>query len=254
MKKPQVPARVPENCRVYAIGDIHGRVDLLQKIHDIILDDVVVVDSDIDLTVVYLGDYVDRGMHSREVIDLLIGEPLHGFKSVHLMGNHDKEMLDFLENLQLDASWLGLGGGATVYSYGVRVPRDVEVSKRFIHIRDELRRHMPDSHLRFLKGLKASFSVGDYFFTHAAIDPGRALDNQKTEDLVWGNEKFLGYGDVFEKMVVHGHTVVDKPVVYENRICVDTGAYLSNALTCLVLEDNTYRFISTGGSGSKKHA
>lgn len=240
--------RVPENCRVYAIGDIHGRADLLQKTHDIILDDAAGVNSNMELSVIYLGDYVDRGMHSREVIDLLINNPLPGLKAVHIRGNHDQKMLIFLDNPQRGASWLSVGGGATVYSYGIRVPRNVPATKRLTHIRDELRERLPDSHINFLKGLKSSFSVGDYFFTHAGIDPDRALDNQKTEDLVWGNEKFLGSDAAFEKIVVHGHIVGDAPVVCDNRICIDTGAFLSNTLTCLVLENETRRFLSTGGS------
>jgi len=240
--------RVPENCRVYAIGDIHGRADLLQRIHDIILDDAAEANSNVELSVIYLGDYVDRGMRSREVMDLLINNPLPGLKAVHLRGNHDQKMLNFLDNPQRGASWLNVGGGATVYSYGIRVPRDILATKRLAHIRDELRQRLPDSHIRFLKGLKSSLMVGDYFFTHAGIDPGRVLDSQKTEDMVWGHEKFLGSDAAYGKIIVHGHVVGNEPVVRDNRICIDTGAFLSNTLTCLVLENETRRFLSTGAS------
>jgi len=238
--------RVPENRRVYAMGDIHGRVGLLRRIHDIIINDALDAGPNVELSVIYLGDYVDRGMHSREVIDMLTSAPLSGFKAIHLIGNHDQEMLSFLDDPQQGSLWLSMGGGATVYSYGIRVPRNVPTTKRLTHIRDELRERLSGSHLRFLKGLSPSFTVGDYFFTHAGIDPDRTLDNQKTEDLVWGHEKFLGSGAAFEKIIVHGHTVGNEPVVCDNRICIDTGAFLSNVLTCLVLENDTRRFLSTG--------
>jgi len=237
--------QVPENSRVYTIGDIHGKVDTLQKIHALIIDDAASVPSHIKLFVIYLGDYIDRGMHSREVIDLLIDSPLPGFESVYLRGNHDQEMLNFLNSPDVNAPWLDMGGSETAYSYGVRVPKDALATKRLYHIRDDLSSKLPASHLHFLKELKSSYTLGDYFFAHAGINPENGLTSQSTRDLVWGNKKFLKSNDDFGKVVVHGHTVSDEPVIRDNRISIDTGAFLSNVLTCLVLEKETRRFLST---------
>ena len=115
-------AEIPAGIRVYAIGDIHGRVDLLRRLHDRILDDSASSPPSTNNVAVYLGDYIDRGLHSREVIDVLLDEPLPGFESIHLRGNHDHELLAFLEDPTKSAAWLRYGGDATLYSYGVRVP------------------------------------------------------------------------------------------------------------------------------------
>src|SRR6185437_5581942 len=117
-----MPPRVADGTRVYAIGDIHGRVDLLRSLHQTIHEDAYAARAPRNV-VVYLGDYIDRGAASREVIDCLIDEPLPGFERVHLLGNHEDSLLQFLGDLQVGPSWLAYGGAATLHSYGVAPPR-----------------------------------------------------------------------------------------------------------------------------------
>jgi serine/threonine protein phosphatase 1 len=242
---PSAPAMVPDHHRVYAIGDIHGRADLLERIHSVILDDIADAAPETKLILIYLGDYVDRGMHSKEVIDLLVNHPLEPFEIVHLMGNHDEKMLNFVETKNPNPTWMSVGGDTTVYSYGVRVPKDILTSIRFDHIQNQLREKLPMSHFKFLRNLVPSYLIGDYFFTHAGINPDRAIDDQLNGDLIWGKKSFLSSNLNFGKTIVHGHTVGYEPVTRSNRICIDTGAFQSEVLTCLVLEKDSRRFLST---------
>jgi len=247
-EKPATPSKdpsIPEDLRVYAIGDIHGRIDLLEKIHEIIREDAKTAPTSMAINIIYLGDYVDRGIYSKEVLDLLTSKPFPEFKVVYLLGNHDQKMLRFLNADDPDASWLELGGNTTVYSYGVRVPKDILATKRLHHIQTNLHERMPDTHFRFLEKLELSFTLGDYFFSHAGIDPSQRIDKQKPQDLLWGNKKFLDSEDNFGKIVVHGHTVEKEVIVRNNRICIDTGAFQTNILTCLVIEGENVRFLST---------
>lgn len=238
-------ARIPDGLRVYAVGDIHGRVDLLERLHRVILNDARNVGPGVRKVAVYLGDYVDRGLHSREVIERLASGPLPGFDVICLRGNHDQYMLDFLEEPEIGATWFRYGGDATAYSYGVRIPEDIPPEKRFRHIRDRLLESIPARHLDFLAGLELACEIGDYLFVHAGIRPERPLERQVLEDLLWIREEFLESDRNFGRVVVHGHSVSDSPEVRENRIGIDTGACFSNTLTCLVLDGPTKRFLST---------
>lgn len=238
-------AQLPPGLRVYAVGDVHGRVDLLRALHARIAADAAYAVPGTRMLAVYLGDYVDRGLHSREVIDLLIEEPLPGFESVHLRGNHDHEFLAFLDDPVKGAAWLRYGGDATVYSYGVRVPGDTPAAERLEVLRDLLRAAVPSRHLAFLANLPFTFELGDYLFVHAGIDPDKALERQTPADLLWIRDEFLESEVDFGRIVVHGHSVTERPEVRENRIGIDTGACYTNALTCVVLEGNTRRFLST---------
>jgi len=243
---PPILPRVPEKTCIYAIGDIHGRLDLLKAIHEKISEDAKDLSSEARKIIIYLGDYMDRGLHSKKVLDLLIESPLVEFETIHLKGNHEQKMLDFLDDSKFGKRWLNLGGGATIYSYGVRVPNDVHATKRYDHIQEELKKHVPEAHLKFLKGLRTSYISGDYLFAHAGIDPAKSLDKQLDHDFIWSNPSFLKTTENFSKIIVHGHTIGTQPVIKPNRICIDTGAYLSGALTCLVLKDKSVRFLSTG--------
>jgi len=200
--------------------------------------------------IVYLGDYLDRGLYSRELIDFFLDDPLEGFESVHLRGNHDQYFLDFLEDPDKGASWLRFGGDATVYSYGVRFPDDVTPDRRMVYIRDRLLDAVPERHLAFLGDLALTWEIGDYFFVHAGVNPERPLSDQVPEDLLWIREVFLESERDFGKVVVHGHSVTSLPEVRENRIGIDTGACYSNNLTCLVLEGGGKRFLSTAEAAS----
>ena len=241
-------AEVPDGVRVYAVGDIHGRVDLLDRLHTMIREDAADVRPGFEKVVVYLGDYLDRGLYSRELLDLFLDDPLEGFESVHLRGNHDQCFLDFLVDPEKEASWLRFGGDATVYSYGVRIPDDMMPDMRMVHIRDRLLATVPQRHLAFLANLELTRVIGDFLFVHAGINPERPLSQQTPEDLMWIRKAFLESKRDFGKVVVHGHSVTSVPEVRQNRIGIDTGACYNNNLTCVVLEGANKRFLSTSAA------
>jgi serine/threonine protein phosphatase 1 len=239
-------AAVPAGYRVYAIGDIHGRLDLLTALHSDILDDSKQHPHDGTNVLIYLGDYIDRGPYSREVIEYLMRDPLPGFESVRLMGNHDEAILKFLEDPAIGPSWSSFGGEATLLSYGVRAPSGIIGAARWEDMRRQLAENMPESHVAFLRALKTSVEAGDYMFVHAGVRPGVPLAAQRQEDLLWIRDTFLDSALDHGKVVVHGHTPVDAPEVRPNRIGVDTGAFASGVLTAVVLEGESRRFICTG--------
>ncbi len=237
--------RVPEGQRVYAIGDIHGRADLLTELHSQIRDDHRAAGRCNSAVAVYLGDYIDRGTASREVIDLLLDEPLAGLESVHLKGNHEEAMLKFLEHPAIGPQWFGFGGETTVMSYGATAPRSLGDKAYYAELSDQMRVCVPSRHKAFLEGLKLQYRAGDYLFVHAGIRPGCPLEEQDPDDLLWIRSEFLNSRADHGVMVVHGHTPTARPDVRSNRIGIDTGAFASGALTCLVLEGGAKRFLST---------
>jgi len=238
-------AAVPEGTRVYAIGDIHGRLDLLTDLHGQIQEDARASESARNV-VIYLGDYVDRELQSREVIDCLLEAPLFGFVHVYLKGNHEDAMLKFLEDADIGPSWLAYGGDATLYSYGVSVPRPPMTPEKLAVLQAEFAERLSDRHLDFLRGLRPFHEEGDYYFVHAGVRPGRSLQEQTEEDLLWIRDAFLFSAEDFGKVVVHGHTIAPKPEFLPNRIGIDTGAYASGQLTALVLEGRERRVLQTG--------
>ncbi|GBD42668.1 Bis(5'-nucleosyl)-tetraphosphatase, symmetrical [bacterium HR40] len=254
--KPLVPAEprspaarpaVPDGVRIYAVGDLHGRRDLLEEIEERIAEDLAASPRVVRPFLVYLGDFVDRGMDSRGVLERLVVNPLfEGVPRVLLLGNHDLWMREFLRGQPIGASWLQFGGDATLASYGVRLDFTLPEPQRLALARDGLAERLPDTHRRLLAALELAWSCGDYFFCHAGIRPGLPLDRQSPEDLLWIREPFLSWRGNAGKVVVHGHTVSEDPVVRPNRIGIDTGAYLTGRLTCLVLEGTDVRFLATG--------
>ncbi len=239
------PPRLPDGCRVYAIGDVHGRSDLLRRIETLILEDLDRPPVPLAPLVVYLGDYVDRGFHSRETLEELCANPrLGGLRRVLLMGNHDLWLLDFLKGGPLSASWLQYGGDATLLSYGVQLRYDLAEQDRLEAAREQLRARIPKEHVDLLAGLELAFGLGDYFFCHAGVRPKVPLSEQRAEDLLWMREPFLSWSGEMEKVVVHGHTVAEAPVVRRHRIGIDTGACYTGTLTCLVLEGEERRFLT----------
>lgn len=247
-------AGVPEGVRVYVIGDIHGCIGLLERLHALVAEDAGSAPRGTRRIIVYLGDYVDRGLHSREVLDVLSGRPLPGFDPVFLRGNHDQQFLDFFEEPRSGAIWFRYGGDATVYSYGVRIPETVGALDRFTYVRDELAAKVPAAHIEFLAHTQLYCEIGDYAFVHAGIRPELPLDRQVPEDLLWIRDGFLEYDRPLDKVVVHGHSVSDQPQLREHRIGIDTGACYGNALTCLVLEGHGRRFLSSREAGSRRLA
>ncbi len=234
--KPSVPA----GLRVYAVGDIHGRADLLQAVF-------ARIDRDLETRPgakaiqVFIGDYIDRGPHSREVIELLIARGReHDVQ--FLKGNHEAFAAQFLTDPRVLSEWKYVGGINTLLSYGVRPnARDDSQSRREAAV--ALQQSMPDSHRQFIQALKLSFVCGDFFFVHAGVRPGTPLQKQSEHDLLWIREDFLLHEEPFGKIVVHGHTPVREPEIRPNRINIDTGAFATGKLTCLVLEDDRISFL-----------
>jgi serine/threonine protein phosphatase 1 len=239
--------KVPEGTLVYAVGDVHGRADLLEKMHAAILKDSLDVPAERKV-VVYLGDYVDRGPASKKVVDILLDKPLKGFERVHLMGNHEAFLIEFLNDLEAGPGWFFNGGLTTLSSYGVKIGKHDELSYEVLQrVQSELLAKMPKTHLDFYKTLDFSRTEGDFFFVHAGIRPGVPLDNQTDEDMLWIREEFLGCEDDFGKVIVHGHTITWEPEVKPNRIGIDTGAFASGVLTALVLEGREQDFLTVSG-------
>jgi serine/threonine protein phosphatase 1 len=228
-----------KNARLYVIGDIHGRLDLLDQLIDTIHRDVEEYGS-VALTVT-LGDYIDRGPASRGVLDRLISNPFPT-PLVALKGNHEALLQAFLTNPAVGKHWRSLGGAETLYSYGVPVGM-LMAEKDYAEAADRLRAALPAGHFRFLQSLKTSFSHGKYFLCHAGVRPGVPLENQQEEDLLWIRDEFLNSKIDFGKIVVHGHTPRPEPEVLPNRINIDTGAFATGQLTCVVLERDRHRFL-----------
>ncbi len=238
-------ARVPDGMRVYAIGDIHGRADLLAALHEGIRADLAQNRPAGEAVLVYVGDYIDRGLQSRQVIDHILSQPVPGLTSIYLKGNHDDSALQFLGDAEFGPVWFSYGGDATLLSYGVRTPAKKIGAERFEDMRQQFEAALPPAHLEFLTNLQLMYPCGDYLFVHAGVRPGVALPDQRPEDLMWIRDEFLASREDHGKVVVHGHTVSDAPQQKANRIGIDTGAYASNRLTCLILEGERRDFIAT---------
>ena len=239
------PARTPEDERVYAIGDIHGRLDLLRMLA------AAIDEEQQDLrpartTLVFVGDYVDRGPDSRAVIDWLIERPLPAFERVYLRGNHEDWFESFLSDTAVGPSWLYCGGVETLASYGVAAAPGENDPRRLRALQAELTAALPGSHRAFLRALENHCAIGGYLFVHAGVRPGVPLDRQSPDDMLWIREEFLHARDDHGHVVVHGHTITSEVEVRENRIGIDTGAFATNVLSCLVLEADRYRLIQTG--------
>jgi serine/threonine protein phosphatase 1 len=235
-------AKTPPGTRVYAIGDMHGRLDLVDKLHALIRTDAG--DAPGVRVVVYLGDYVDRGPDSKGLVERLISEPLPLFETVHLKGNHEDLMLEFLEQGGRGAAWLVNGGDATLRSYGVAAPSPY-AEEAHPAVRQRLLEEMPARHRGFFDSLRLSYRAGDYLFVHAGVHPAVALDAQDPRDLVWIREPFLESEADFGACVVHGHTIGWAPVIKKNRIGLDTGAYRTGTLSCAVIEGDSVRILQT---------
>ncbi|MEI6335071.1 MAG: metallophosphoesterase family protein [Methylococcaceae bacterium] len=242
--KPKVPLPVglPENHRLYCIGDIHGRLDLLQEAHQKIVNDAA--DFTGTKIRVYLGDYIDRGMHSRQVIECLLENNFPDFKTVFLLGNHEQVLMQFLSGNDdvIAHEWFRFGGLSTLISYGVKV-QGIPTAKELAGLRTQLLEKMPASHLTFFERLAIYYEIGGYFFVHAGIKPSCKLHLQRAEDLLWIREEFLNSELFHGKVIVHGHTVTDQPEIRHNRIALDTGAYATGRLICAVFEGAGCQFL-----------
>ena len=236
----EVTQTLNENTRLYVIGDIHGRLDLLDRLIEAIKRDVD--ESGSDSLTVTLGDYIDRGPNSRGVIERLRANPFPT-PYIALKGNHEMLLESFLADPAVGEHWRRLGGLETLHSYGVPVS-GLMVGKAYEEAANRLRDAMPAEHTSFLRSLKNSYSNDKYFLCHAGVRPGVPLDRQREEDLLWIRDEFLSSTIDFGKIVVHGHTPVEEPEVLPNRINIDTGAFATGRLTCVVFDKDGHRFLT----------
>jgi serine/threonine protein phosphatase 1 len=233
-----VNASAPADTRIYAVGDIHGRADLLSEI-------TVGIDDDIrrrpiaHTVEVYLGDYIDRGPHSRMVIDLLAVR-LVANRAVCLRGNHEAVMEGFLQDPAILQYWEPLGGMQTLASYGIELHDGtgtaLDLQRRFLAA-------FPRAHELFMQCLRNQFSCGDFLFAHAGIRPDIPIEQQDVNDLIWIRDEFLESTLNHERFIVHGHTPVPHPDIRHNRINIDTGAWRTGILTCIAIEGSTIMFL-----------
>ena len=239
MTKATDTARLRAGMRIYCIGDIHGRADLLAHLQKRIAADLERRPNRESL-IVCLGDYIDRGPQSAQVLDLLTGTmPARLFA---LRGNHETMMLDFLSDARALDMWRRVGGMETLVSYGIDVS-DVAMGAGYEEARQTLLSKLPERHLNLLKNMRLSLEVDDYFFCHAGVRPGIALEAQSEMDLTTIRHDFLESDEDFGKIVIHGHTPVAEPEIKKNRINIDTGAFASGRLTCLVIEPTGFFFL-----------
>jgi len=236
--------RVPQGMRVYAVGDIHGRADLLADMTQRIAADCAAAPPVRRNVLVFVGDYVDRGADSAGVIDQLLRLRANPDYETHLLkGNHEVMFLDFLDDPAAFFQWAANGGVPTLASYDIDV--DAMRDQLPAVLRDTAVSVIPDAHLELLRGLESMVVIGDYLFAHAGLRPGVPIEAQAEQDLIWIREPFLDYDADLGKLVVHGHTPVSEPEIRSNRIDIDTLAWRSGTLTALVLEGESRRFLQT---------
>lgn len=237
----RAPSQVPSGKRVYAIGDVHGRLDLLDRLLGLIQKDAATATG--EKVLVMLGDLVDRGPDSKGVLDRMAGlklPRLKDFNRVQLKGNHEAMMLDFIKGRDDSLDWLSNGGMETLSSFGIDPwHRDMD------ELRHEFKAKLAPAHKALFKSLKLKHREGDYLFVHAGIRPNVSLNDQDPDDLMWIRRSFLDHKGNFGFTVVHGHSIRHKPEIRPNRIGIDTGAWMSERLTALVLDGADQRFLHT---------
>ena len=224
--------------RAYAIGDIHGHLDLLQGVHDLIATDMATHGP---APVVHVGDLVDRGANSRGVIDWLMQGIAAGQDWTVLKGNHDRMFWRFLNDpsepepgLRADLSWLHprIGGIETLQSYGIRAPGDRPVAP----VHAEAIAAVPQAHRTFLESRPSQHRIGDVLYVHAGIRPGVALEDQTETDLIWIRDAFLLEPASHGPLIIHGHTAIDTPTHYGNRVNIDSSAAYGGPLSAVAVE------------------
>ena len=245
--KPVLPTGSVDGRLIYAVGDIHGCYEQLKHLLTQIAQDAGELDRNVKPSLIFCGDYVDRGPASRDVLEALCWLQRHKPFNLHcLMGNHERVMLDYIDNPLRARDWLRFGGAETLKSYGVSPPTYDDVPQAHLLARDDLLERLPVAHLRFLQGLELMVTVGDFAFVHAGIKPKVALRRQTEDDLLWIKEEFVNSESRHERIIVHGHSWTDdRPQLRANRIGIDTGAYETGVLTALRLEDGQAHFLAT---------
>ena len=237
-------ARGPDGIRLHIIGDIHGCIGLLKAMHARIMAEIE-RDRIRDWRIVLVGDYCDRGPDVRGTIEYLIDIQAEDSRIVPLLGNHDRDFLEFLKRPDPRGLFSRYGGVETAASYGVELDTRTPGALRIC--REALGKAVPGRHCEFLASLALTAEFGDFFICHAGIRPGVSLDEQDPVDLVWIRSEFLDHTGLYPKIVVHGHTPCPVAEVMPNRVNVDTGAVWSGRLTALVVDGQDKRLIEVGG-------
>jgi serine/threonine protein phosphatase 1 len=233
---------LPTGLRLYAIGDIHGRLDLLKQL-------LARVDADAkshskkETLHLFLGDYIDRGLASSQTVDQLIAYGKQK-QAIFLKGNHEAIALKCLSDPALFDQWMRLGGAETLASYGVSLD-GLSGRRPIAMLQAAFHEALPMTHFRFFRDLQISYTCGDFFFAHAGVNPHIELSQQKESDLLWIRDLFLSSSEDFGKIVVHGHTPTREIQVMRNRINIDTGAFATGRLTCLVIDGSELSVICT---------
>ena len=236
-------ALLDEETLIYAIGDIHGRADLLLNLLDRIDADAGEFAGQVHL--VFLGDYIDRGLQSRQVIETLLGDRMNPYETHFLNGNHEDALLSFLSDPHFGPKWAAYGGRETLVSYGVKPPRSMSLNAEWDDAHNAFLRAFPSAHQTFFRTLPTRVQIGGYGFVHAGLRPGKKFAEQDDHDLMWIRDEFLDGSSAFDVMVVHGHTPIDAPHHDHRRINVDTGAYFTGRLTAAKLTAQSVGFIAT---------
>jgi serine/threonine protein phosphatase 1 len=239
-------SRTPDATLIYAIGDLHGRLDLLDDMHRRIETDVR-HRSAAHKQVVYLGDYVSRGADSPRVVDRVMEWLPADFERVTLKGNHEDLLLRFIDgDIAAGTHWFDYGGLDTLAAYGVAIAdRQARDHASVAELGAALAAALPPAHLAFFRRLGVRHRAGDYCFVHGGIRPGIALEQQSDHDCMWIRRSFLDSEAQHGAVIVHGHSISAAPEVRHNRIGIDTGAYRSGVLTCLVLAGEHRSFLQT---------
>ncbi|WP_304167938.1 metallophosphoesterase family protein [Phenylobacterium aquaticum] len=237
-------APTTEGRLIYAIGDVHGRIDALEVLLRTIVQDARATAPAARPLLIFLGDYVDRGPASKEVVSLIIALGKEASLEVRaLKGNHEEALLQFLDEPEFGSTWAEYGGITTLASYGVTPPTGRTDPEAWAVASQALAKAMPRDHLAFYNELELMAVVGDYAFVHAGVRPGVSLAHQSAHDLMWIRQEFLSSPGRFEKIIVHGHTPMEEPQMTKARIGVDTGVYATGILTAVRLDDRGATFL-----------
>jgi serine/threonine protein phosphatase 1 len=243
-RKPPRVDRIPDGLRVYAVGDIHGRLDLLDDLLQRIATDESGRGDGLETHYIFLGDLIDRGPDSRGVVERLLDLSKTVAHVRFLMGNHEQVFLRALEGDKRSLRFLDrIGGRETLNSYGV-TEEDYKMLG-FEELATLAAERVPAEHVAFLSGFENMIMLGDYLFVHAGIRPGVCLEEQEHSDLYWIRDEFLSHKDSFGPIVVHGHSITSEIDLRANRIGIDTGAFASGRLTAIGLEGGERWFLST---------
>ncbi|TLP46127.1 serine/threonine protein phosphatase [Cohaesibacter sp. CAU 1516] len=227
---------------IFAIGDVHGCLDVQQKMEARILE--IAADLKGAKLILYLGDLVDRGMDSKGVLDHCLSELPDGIERLSLCGNHDQAFLEFINQPDLEAHWLDWGGRETLMSYGIDVDKLVAKEGSKADLKAELETRIPPEHIAYLEALPLSLTIPEAHFVHAGLRIGVPIEAQEETDMLWIRDEFLVKEQASDRLVIHGHSPAPMPRMGKGRIGIDTKAVGGGPLTCLHLHQGKHRFMT----------